>query len=36
MKFRTTLRLAGKTATGIVVPPEVVERLGSGKDRPSA
>ena len=31
MKFTTTLLLAGKTATGIVVPPEVVEALESGK-----
>ena len=29
--FRTTVFLAGKTATGLPVPPEVVERLGSGK-----
>ncbi len=34
MKFRTTLLLAGKTATGIVVPPEIVEALGSGKRPP--
>lgn len=32
--FRTSLLLAGKTATGIVVPDEVVERLGSGKRPP--
>jgi hypothetical protein len=31
MKFRSTLLLGGKTATGIEVPPEVVEGLGSGK-----
>jgi hypothetical protein len=31
MRFRATLELGGKTATGIRVPPEVVERLGSGK-----
>jgi Bacteriocin-protection, YdeI or OmpD-Associated/Domain of unknown function (DUF1905) len=31
MKFRATLELHGKTATGIDVPPEVVEGLGSGK-----
>jgi hypothetical protein len=30
-RFRTTLRGAGKTATGIVVPPDVVTRLGAGK-----
>lgn len=34
MKFRTTLFLAGKTATGIVVPPEVVESFGVGKKPP--
>jgi Domain of unknown function (DUF1905)/Bacteriocin-protection, YdeI or OmpD-Associated len=31
MKFRTVIQLNGKTATGIEVPPEVVEALGSGK-----
>jgi hypothetical protein len=31
MKFRTTLLQSGKSATGIQVPPEVVEQLGSGK-----
>lgn len=31
MKFRTTLFLAGKTATGIEVPSEIVEALGAGK-----
>src|SRR4051794_6095029 len=31
MRFRTTLLLNGKTATGIRVPPEVVAALGSGK-----
>ncbi len=34
MKFRTTLFLAGKTATGIVIPPEVIEGLGAGKRPP--
>ncbi len=29
--FRTTLLQSGKTATGIVVPPEIVEGLGQGK-----
>lgn len=29
--FRTELFLAGKTATGLVVPPEIVDELGSGK-----
>ena len=32
--FRTTLRLAGRTATGIAVPPELVEALGAGKRPP--
>ena len=31
MKFRATILQAGKTATGIPVPPEVVEALGSSK-----
>ena len=31
MKFRTTVELGGKTATGMEVPPSVVEALGSGK-----
>ncbi|CAI6086347.1 YdeI/OmpD-associated family protein [Cohnella sp. JJ-181] len=31
MKFRATVELAGKTATGIEVPAEAVESLGSGK-----
>jgi hypothetical protein len=31
MRFTTVLELNGKTATGFVVPPEVVEKLGSGK-----
>jgi hypothetical protein len=30
-KFRTTIELAGKTATGFEVPAEVVEQLGAGK-----
>jgi len=34
MKFRATIRLEGKTATGIEVPPEVVEALGGGKRPP--
>ncbi|MEA2844373.1 MAG: hypothetical protein QOJ69_2044, partial [Actinomycetota bacterium] len=34
MRFRTTLELGGKTATGIRVPDEVVEGLGSGKRPP--
>ncbi len=31
MKFQGTLQLAGKTATGIEVPADVVEGLGSGR-----
>jgi Bacteriocin-protection, YdeI or OmpD-Associated/Domain of unknown function (DUF1905) len=31
MRFRTTIRQSGKTATGIEVPEEIVEALGSGK-----
>jgi hypothetical protein len=31
MRFKTTVELAGKTATGFEVPAEVVESLGSGK-----
>lgn len=31
MKFRTTIELNGKTATGMQVPPEVVKALGAGK-----
>ena len=31
MKFQATLQLNGKTATGIEVPPEIVEALSSGK-----
>ncbi len=31
MKFKTTVELAGKTATGIQVPGEVVASLGQGK-----
>ncbi len=34
MKFRGTLELHGKTATGIDVPDEVVEALGGGKRPP--
>ena len=32
--FRTTILQAGKTATGVVVPDEVVEALGAGKRPP--
>jgi len=34
VKFRATINLAGKTATGIQVPPDVVEGLGAGKKPP--
>lgn len=34
MRFRTTIELAGKTATGIPVPPEVVASLGRGQRVP--
>jgi hypothetical protein len=34
MRFRTPLLLGGKTATGMEVPPEVVEALGAGKRPP--
>jgi hypothetical protein len=34
MKFRATVELGGKTATGIRVPPKVVAALGSGKRPP--
>jgi len=31
MRFRTTVLLGGRTATGLPVPPEVVEALGAGR-----
>jgi bacteriocin resistance YdeI/OmpD-like protein/uncharacterized protein DUF1905 len=31
LRFRTTIQQSGKTATGIRVPEEIVEGLGSGK-----
>jgi hypothetical protein len=34
MRFHTTILPAGKTATGIEVPPEVVDGLGAGKKPP--
>ena len=34
MEFRATVVLGGRTATGIPVPDEVVEKLGSGKRPP--
>jgi hypothetical protein len=33
-KFEATIQLAGKTATGIEIPPDVVEGLGAGKKPP--
>lgn len=35
MRFRTTLQLEGKTATGFRVPADVVAELGHGKKRPA-
>jgi hypothetical protein len=34
MKFRATVLLEGKTATGIEVPPEIVDALGTSKKPP--
>ena len=34
MRFRATLLLGGKTATGVQVPEEIVEALGAGKRPP--
>ncbi|WP_309122077.1 YdeI/OmpD-associated family protein [Paenibacillus sp.] len=34
MKFRTTILLERKTATGLEVPPEIVDALGAGKKPP--
>ncbi len=34
MRFHATVKLSGKTATGIQVPPEVVDGLGGGKRPP--
>ncbi|MCD1260095.1 DUF1905 domain-containing protein [Paenibacillus athensensis] len=31
MQFQSTVMLSGKTATGLEVPPDIVEALGSGK-----
>ncbi len=31
MRFHTTLQLDGKTATGLVVPDEVIARLNAGR-----
>ena len=33
-KFKTTLLQAGKTATGFVIPPEIIDQLGGGKKPP--
>jgi hypothetical protein len=32
--FKTVLLTAGKTATGIKIPPEIIEKLGAGKKPP--
>ena len=34
MRFSTTIELGGKTATGMQVPTEIVEALGTGKRPP--
>jgi hypothetical protein len=34
VRFRTTIKLAGKTATGIEIPDEVVAGLGAGRKPP--
>lgn len=34
MRFRTTIEQSGKTATGIRIPDEIVEELGSGRRPP--
>jgi hypothetical protein len=34
MRFRTTITLEGKTATGFAVPPDVVTAMGKGKRPP--
>ena len=34
MRFRTTVELGGKTATGLEVPAEVVDALGAGRKPP--
>ena len=31
MKFTATVQLAGKTTTGVTVPPEIVDALGAGR-----
>lgn len=34
MKFQANIELGGKTATGIEVPPHIIEELGAGKRPP--
>ena len=34
MKFKTTLIQTGKTSTGVMIPPAIVEALGAGKKPP--
>jgi Bacteriocin-protection, YdeI or OmpD-Associated/Domain of unknown function (DUF1905) len=34
IRFRTTILTAGKTATGIQIPDEIIEKLGGGKKPP--
>lgn len=34
MKFKTTIKQTGKNTTGIELPPEIIEALGSGKRPP--
>ena len=34
MRFRSTVELGGKTATGIPVPDEIIDALGAGKRPP--
>jgi Bacteriocin-protection, YdeI or OmpD-Associated/Domain of unknown function (DUF1905) len=34
VKFRTTIITAGKTATGIEIPPEIIDAMNSGKRPP--
>ena len=34
LKFNTILLQAGKTATGIKIPPDIIEKLGAGKKPP--
>ena len=36
MRFESTVELGGKTATGIPIPDEVIEALGSSKRPPVA